>query len=126
MKIWMVGAIAAVFAMALFVLPGTGRPSTAYAADYCGVEGVLDVPDSGATFDFTDACAAHDACYAQGGTEADRRSCDQQFLEDMLQSCSDAWPNQWFKRHACDSVAYTYYLGVHLGGWAFFPYGQHS
>ncbi len=125
MKIWIASAIAAMLAMALFVLPGSSGTAHATPPNYCGIEGYFDVPDAQpGLFDFADACMGHDECYGNGGTEADRRSCDREFLDEMLASCSDMWSSrQWFKARSCASVAYTYYTAVHLGGWLFFPYG---
>ena len=118
MKFWLTGVIAAVLAVALFAVPG-GGVTTAYAdVDYCG-NSVIDVPDSGPGFDFSDACAAHDDCYSIPGTENHRTACDEEFLTDMLLSCEE---QQRLKRLGCITRAYTYYLGVRLGGWAFFPY----
>jgi hypothetical protein len=124
-KSWMLAMFAAAIGLALFVAPG-GEVSSVQAIpilDYCGND-VVDVPDSGPTFNFAEACAIHDDCYSNGGTESDRRACDAEFLSNMRASCSEMWPNQFFKRRACTNVALTYYLGVALGGWAFFPYGE--
>lgn len=90
--------------------------------DYCG-NGVVDVPDTGPSFDFHKACAIHDDCYSNGGTEADRRACDTDFLNNMLATCAHMWRWPDPRLANCRSVAFTYYLGVRLGGWAFFPYG---
>lgn len=122
MRFLFTSTVAAVLALALFALPGQ-TVSTAYAVpsdNVCG-NSAIDVPDSGNTFNFSEPCAIHDKCYAQGGTERDRRSCDQAFLDAMLASCAAG--ERW-KRLGCGTVAYTYYLGVRLGGWAFFPYGS--
>jgi hypothetical protein len=40
----------------------------------------------------------------------------------MLASCDSKWPTQIFRRSGCYSVAYTYFLAVRLGGWAFYDY----
>lgn len=119
-RFWLAGIIAAALTLTVFGFSAGG--GTAYADEGACGNDVVDVPDAGSTFDFTDACEGHDACYAEGGTEADRTSCDNEFLDDMRASCSEMWPTQFFKRLACQSVAGTYYLGVRLGGWAFFPY----
>jgi hypothetical protein len=118
----MSGAIAIVVALALFALP-SGGISTVQAADpgACG-NVVIDVPDTGSVFNFVDACMGHDACYSEGGTEADRTGCDNAFLDAMETSCDSQWATQRFKHAGCYGVAYTYYLGVRIGGWAFFPY----
>lgn len=122
MKTLVLPLLAALLAMVMFVAPGGGSVAAQAADDACGIAGVFDVPDSGATFDFTEACAAHDACYSAGGTEADRNACDAAFLQDMRDSCADMWPTQRLRRLVCEGVAATYYLGVHAFGWLFFPY----
>jgi hypothetical protein len=122
MKAFTLPVIAALVALALVLVPGSGGGvAMAQQPDACGND-VLDVPDSGATFNFTAACEQHDACYAAGGTEADRNACDQAFRAAMQQSCSEMWPSQPLRLRICNGVANTYYLGVHLFGWLFFPY----
>lgn len=112
-------ALAAVLAVALFTA-SPSRPAHAQA-DACGIPG-FDVPDSGANFDFTTACAAHDACYDafHGQGEAARKACDDQFLADMQAACAEQWPRQPLRRAACNSVANLYYRGVRAGGWLVF------
>ena len=105
--------IALLIALTLLFIPAGGSTVQAQEADACGND-VLDVPDSGATFDFTEACEAHDSCYAAGGTEANRNACDSAFLTAMQASCSEMWPSQPLRLRICQSVATTYYLGVHL------------
>jgi len=125
MKILTLPVIAALLALTLVLIPvGGGGSALAQQPDACGIDGVLDVPDSGANFNFTNACIAHDECYAAGGTEAERTACDQQFLGNMRASCGDMWPSQPLRLRICNGVANTYYLGVHLFGWLFFPYSQ--
>lgn len=120
-KLWLVAVLAAALTLTMLSF-SNGGALTAYAEEGACGNDFLDVPDSGSTFDFVDACENHDDCYAEGGTEADRSECDNAFLEDMQSSCNAMWPNQFFKRLACNSVAGTYYLGARIGGWAFFPY----
>ena len=121
MKTWTVALSALLSALTLAFIPA-GAMSPAHAQeDACGND-ALDVPDSGATFDFTEACLEHDECYAAGGTEADRNACDAAFLADMQASCAEMWPDSFFKRRICEGVAQTYHLGVHFFGWLFFPY----
>ena len=103
------------------------RP-TATETHHCGTD-TIQVPDRGAYFDFADACANHDVCYATGGSEFDRYLCDRAFLSDMTASCNAMWPvssiwdtAQLRSRRLCYGVAYTYYLGVRLGGSAYFNY----
>jgi len=119
MRIAVIGFVTTLLALAVLVSSPSG---TAYGqADACGVLG-FDVPDSGANFDFSAACAAHDACYAahHGEGEAARKACDDQFLADMRESCASLWPNQPLRRALCNSVARTYYSAVRIGGWLFF------
>jgi hypothetical protein len=105
-----------------------GSPQAVTQTGSCGVAGI-DVPDEGTYFDFTDACASHDVCYTDGGTEADRYNCDQAFLADMLASCDEMWPvagwwdrSQLRSRAICYTVARLYYAGVRLFGGTFFNY----
>ena len=121
MKHWM-GLMVAVVALAVFALPG-GSVSVVHAADpgACGND-VIDVPDTGTVFNFVSPCLGHDACYGAGGTETDRTTCDDNFYAAMETSCDTMWPTKALKRAACYGVATTYYLGVRVGGWLFFPY----
>jgi hypothetical protein len=121
MKAWTLPVFAALLALTLLFIPAGGSTVQAQEADACGND-VIDVPDSGASFDFTAACAAHDACYAAGGTEANRNACDTAFLTAMRASCNEMWSSQPVRLRICQGVATTYYLGVHLFGWLFFPY----
>jgi hypothetical protein len=118
MKLALFGAFLLVIAFAAF---GQTTNVSAQPVDYCG-NNVVDVPDTGYLFDFGGACMGHDDCYSEPGTEQDRRACDQAFLADMLASCDSKWPTQIFRRSGCYSVAYTYFLAVRIGGWAFYDY----
>ena len=123
MKVSLTGALLVALLLVLFAGQGAGATMVQpVPSDACGND-FVDVPDSGRLFDFTEACLGHDDCYGLGGTESDRRACDNAFLADMQASCDQMWPGQFFKRRACYSVATTYYLGARLGGWAFFEYG---
>ena len=117
-------ALAAFAVMAGTVVGFSGSQSVAYAdpQDFCGVDG-LEIPDSGDVFDFSEACAEHDVCYGHGGDEYDRYLCDREFFSDMLDSCSDMWDRFDRELWQCRSIARTYYIGVRLGGFLFFPYG---
>jgi hypothetical protein len=126
MKALTLPLFAALVALALILVPvGGGGTASAQQPDACGFEG-FDVPDSGATFNFAAACAAHDECYAAGGTEEDRNACDLAFRAAMEQSCAEMWPSQPLRLRICRGVATTYYLGVHLFGWLVFPYSTNS
>ncbi len=114
-----VGLVAALLSFTAVLASPAGAETNA-----CGVVG-FDVPDAQVgVFDFTDACVAHDQCYGVGGSWSDRYRCDQVFLSDMKDSCGAMWRgwSKWRQRLRCDGVAYTYYAGVRLGGWAYFNY----
>src|SRR5687768_16428296 len=93
MKTISIALFAAVVVITIMLAPGR-HASTAEAAavDYCGTAEV-DVPDTGPSFDFTAACAAHDACYAQyhGTNETNRKRCDDRFYNAMVQHCKNRW-----------------------------------
>ena len=69
-------------------------------------------------FDFTEACQAHDACYAAA---EDRLACDLAFRQDMIQLCQAQHPAVLDPaRLVCQTFAELYFLGVRLfGGFAF-------
>lgn len=95
-----------------------GGATAAFAVD---IDTCTAVPDSGKTFDFTEACGDHDACYGEkphGTGAAARKQCDVDFYHDMVDSCNADWPrrSQWFKRGACKGVAGLYYVGVRALG----------
>ena len=123
MKFWLAGVIAAALTVSMVAFSDGGTP-TVYADPDVGACGndFIDVPDTGLSFNFVSACESHDDCYSVPGTEATRKACDDAFLADMKASCSAMWPSQFLKRLACNSVAGTYFLGVRLGGWAYYPY----
>ncbi|MDH3684262.1 MAG: phospholipase [Acidimicrobiia bacterium] len=85
------------------------------------VDGCTAVPDSGRTFDFTEACLDHDRCYLErphGDSSDDRRQCDRDFYVAMVDQCESAWPDRsdvWSRR-ACRAVAGLYYIGVRWFG----------
>lgn len=74
------------------------------------------VPDTiPGIFDFTDACAAHDACYGAG--EQTHAACDSQFRQDMNALCLAQHPSALDPaRYACLFFAQLYYVGVSLFG----------
>jgi hypothetical protein len=118
MKISLIAAFLVVVGLTAF---GQTANVSAQLADYCGND-VVDVPDTGYLFDFSVACMGHDTCYGTPGTEQDRRACDQAFLDAMLASCDAKWTSQIIRRSGCYSIAYTYFLAVRIGGWAFYDY----
>ena len=78
------------------------------------------VPDTiPGIFDFTEACAAHDACYASG--QQTQAACDSQFRQDMNALCVAQHPSALDPaRYACLFFAQLYYVGVSLFGAFFF------
>ncbi len=78
------------------------------------------VPDSiPGIFDFTAACAAHDACYGSG--QQTRAQCDDRFRQDMNAACVTQHPSALDPgRYACLFFAQLYYAGVVLFGQFFF------
>jgi hypothetical protein len=71
----------------------------------CGSSSV-DVPEAY----FSDACNAHDTCYAnQGGKQA----CDDQFLRDMQSACDQ---QSGVDNAICNQLAPIYREGVRIGG----------
>ena len=74
------------------------------------------VPDSiPGIFDFTGACASHDACYAAG--EQTRAGCDEAFRQDMVAECLAQHPSAFdARRYACLTFAQLYFAGVRLFG----------
>lgn len=73
------------------------------------------VPDAiPGIFDFTDACATHDACYASG---EDQAVCDEVFRQDTIAACVAQHPSALgAPRYACLFFAHLYYAGVRLFG----------
>jgi hypothetical protein len=81
-------------------------------------DGCSNVPDTGATFDFKDACATHDYLAdlqrfgAKGLTEP---GMDNQFLLDMKADCKG---RNFLSRKNCEAVAYGYRAGVQEGDYS--------
>ena len=73
------------------------------------------VPDAiPGIFDFTAACARHDACYRAG---LDRLACDEAFREDMLAACQTQHPDPFDpRRFVCFGFAELYFTGVRVFG----------
>ena len=86
------------------------------ATTACGPGGVGDqlVPDSGPWFNFTAACANHDACY---GAQLGQAYCDSRFRDDMYAHCAT---RVWYQRALCRSTADVYYQAVRQFGYLFY------
>jgi phospholipase A2-like protein len=86
------------------------------ATTACGPGGVGDqlVPDSGPWFNFTAACAAHDACY---GAQLGQAYCDRRFRDDMYAHCAT---RPWYQRGLCRNTANVYYEAVRRFGHLFY------
>lgn len=86
------------------------------ATTACGPGGTGDqlVPDSGPWFNFTAACAAHDACY---GAQLGQANCDRRFRDDMYAHCAT---RPWYQRGLCRSTADVYYAAVRRFGHLFY------
>ncbi len=99
--------------------PAALAPSAAeaqQATTACGPGGVGDqlVPDSGPWFNFTAACAAHDACY---GAQLGQAYCDSRFRDDMYAHCAT---RVWYQRGLCRNTANAYYEVVRRFGYLFY------
>lgn len=118
MRRFQAGVVVVLLGLATLLVAPT--PSAAQSE----VDRCTAVPDSGRTFDFTDACADHDRCYLErpdGDSSDDRRQCDRDFYAAMVDHCETAWPDRsdFWSRRACRGVAWLYYLGVRwFGGFA--------
>ena len=112
--------------IAFLLALGTLAPSAAAAAPTaaqaqqaetaCGPGGAGDalVPDSGPWFNFTTACARHDACY---GAQLGQAYCDRRFRDDMYAHCAT---RAWYQRSLCTGTANTYYEAVRRFGYLFY------
>jgi hypothetical protein len=99
--------------------PSSYAPTAAeaqQATTACGPGGVGDqlVPDSGPWFNFTAACANHDACY---GAQRGQLYCDQGFRDDMYAHCVK---RVWYQRGLCRGTAKVYYDAVRRFGHLFY------
>lgn len=78
------------------------------------------VRDSYGKANFTDACAAHDACYGACGSAKD--SCDESFHRTLRSECARAYGGRWeaAQRRLCNELANSYHSSVHrMGGDAY-------
>lgn len=123
----MLGVVLVVAALALCASPAAAQEATVVESDLPSLVSSLallfddggactGVPDTiPGIFDFTDACTAHDACYAAG--EQTRAACDAELLEDMNATCLVQHPSALAPgRFACLFFAQLYHAGVRLFG----------
>jgi len=96
--------------------PGTEKqpkPGNTPTMNGCGPEGgSIKIPQGYGRADYTGSCNQHDVCYEDCYTSKD--TCDEEFLEDMLDACAAAYPgalNSLF-RFGCYERAYIYYQAV--------------
>lgn len=73
------------------------------------------VPDRFGAANFTEACAAHDLCYAPT-SDTDRLKCDLALWAGLRAACEDAYPAGSGQRLTCYTVAAIYFVGVRLFG----------
>lgn len=111
------GSVLVGFILSILLVVVTPAVATAETS----VDGCTAVPDTGRTFDFTDACSQHDRCYIErphGDSANARRQCDREFRADMLDHCDDRWPSgrDRLARRSCQAIAWIYYGGVRLFG----------
>jgi hypothetical protein len=81
-------------------------------------DGCSNVPDTGATFNFKNACATHDYLadlQRFGVTSVSEASMDNQLLLEMKADCKG---RNWVSRRNCESVAYAYRAGVQEGNYS--------
>jgi len=108
-------ALAAPAAQAQTAMPSQAQAAQAETACGPGSDwGDRLVPDSGPWFNFTTACARHDACYA---AQTGRAGCDTRFREDMYAHCATRRSSQ---RSACRHTADVYYEAVNRFGGYFY------
>ena len=111
-----------VLAVALAASPAGAQAAAVERAD---VATLIDAfPDGGActgvpdaipgVFDFSAACAVHDACYASGQPQL---GCDDAFRQQMVAACAVQHPSAVDpRRYLCLTFAQLYYFGVRLFG----------
>jgi Prokaryotic phospholipase A2 len=97
-------------------LPASASSSTTITAQYPWPHnGCTSAPDNPAGASFTYACNHHDGCYARHW--ADRATCDQWFLNDMMTACRRL-PFEMVGN--CAGMAYVYYYFVRVKGQPFY------
>jgi hypothetical protein len=121
------GALVIAMALALYASPAGAQEASVGATDFGTFISAFPIPgDDGGTctgvpdtipgiFDFTEACAAHDECYAAG--EQTRLACDLAFRQDMIAACQVQHPSPLdARRYACLAFAELYFNGVRVFG----------
>jgi hypothetical protein len=93
------------------------RVSALSSTSTAGGDSCTAVPDNFGAADFTDACAAHDLCYA---TAVNRAQCDLLLFDALRTACYDVYRYQPGLLLTCYTVAVIYYVGVRLFGAAFY------
>jgi hypothetical protein len=85
----------------------------------CGGKGSYVKPPH-AVF-FNASCNHHDYGYWKGGTEADRKTCDDKFYSEMVKDCKVL---PWYKWLRYRPWCYLYYLAVRKWGKKYFYYSN--
>ena len=83
----------------------------------CGGKGSFIKPPHKAFFEAS--CNHHDYGYYKGGTEADRKRCDDKFYEAMKRDCSTL---PWYQYIRYRPWCWIYYLAVRQFGKKYFNY----
>ena len=111
-----------VAAVALWAPPAGAQEATLEQFDVSTLISLVPLFDDGGVctgvpdtipgiFDFSDACANHDACYAAG--EQTRAACDEAFRQDLNAACVAQHPSALDPaRYACLFLAQLYHAGV--------------
>ncbi len=67
---------------------------------------------------FHEACDKHDICYVQKWSGKSKVTCDNEFYDDMVETCDREYSGGMYA--ACVSRAITYYEGVNIAGGFFY------
>lgn len=95
----------------------SGYTPTYNGCGSAGIGGYL-VPDDFDDYSFTPACNNHDVCY--GTCNANKDTCDSNFLRDMRMVCEQHFLDFSPAKHDCDENAWIYYRAVQvIGGGAY-------
>lgn len=108
-------------------LASTATPAGAQGApvEHVDIATLIDAfPDGGTCtgvpdaipgiFDFTNACAVHDVCYASGQPQL---ACDEAFRQQMAAACAVQHPSAVDpRRYLCLTFAQLYFFGVRIFG----------